>query len=54
MKEVEKNWPRLDDLEGRAVKIEDDLREFYKNLISLQESYDKTTDELNIWMKENK
>ena len=35
MKEIEKNWPRIDDLEGRMNKVEDDLREFYKVLIEL-------------------
>ena len=53
MKEVDKNWPRIDDLEARCNKIEDDLREFFKVLISLQESYQKTTAELEIWKKGN-
>ena len=53
MKEVDKNWPRIDDLEARCNKTEGDLREFYKVLIGLEESSQKTTSELEIWKKGN-
>ena len=36
-------------LEERAGKAEDDYRDFYKELIALRESFDKSTSDLNVW-----